>query len=337
MVEISDLSRRILRELCTDSRITITELSEKYKISRHSISERIAALEKALDIHYTLELNYENMGFGAFYIINVKFSKKPKISELKKIFMGSKATQFAAITEGDFDLLIFALAKDSSAYMNMEVGLGVLLSKYGVRIRSSQAVLPHLGFVPVSNETIMEANLEESTKRILVALNEESRMPIRDLSKRIGLKEDITRYQLGRINNQRLIKAYTAVMRKPVLKNNIVFFANYATINEGILKRIERERKAMYLKPETEVPVQNEFQMMISSTGADFAFIWASYNDIKEGMKASVETHRKIYSVDNPKMSSAVIKEVIKGEMPIRNIDVKSGYHQNEYLVTTIP
>jgi DNA-binding Lrp family transcriptional regulator len=336
MVEVSTLSRSILRDLCTNSRITITELSEKYKISRHSVADRIAALEKTLGLHFMLQFNYEKLGLGALHVLNVKFTKKPRPQDIRKIFLTSKVAQLVATTKGDFDLIVFALAENSAKYFEFEVALSLHLSKYGAKIRASQAVLPHLGFIPVNNETIMGTDLDAETKSILAALNRNSRMSIRELAKEIGYKEDITRYQLNRIASEKLVDAFTTIITNPPLKNNVVFFANY-TLKEGIDKRVERERRTMYLKPELEMPVESEFQMMLSCTGADNSFVWASYADLSEGLRNSVEAHRTAYKEDLPVIHHAIIDEVIKGEVPLRNVDVKTAYLQNAYVTSSVP
>ncbi len=126
------LSREMLRDMCMNSRTTITKFTKKYNLTRRAAKDRIGALERGLGLYYTLELDYEMLNFNTLHILHLSFNKKPKLEDLKTIFIKSKIVQFAATTKGDFDMIIFALAKNSKEYFKWEIGLWVSLSKYMV-------------------------------------------------------------------------------------------------------------------------------------------------------------------------------------------------------------
>ena len=324
-MEPSILSKRILRELCTNSRVTITELSKKYKLSRKSANERIKALEKELGLKYVLELNYAAAGFTTLRILKVKFKKMPGLEILKNVLSESKIVQFAATTKGHFDMIIFTLAKESREYFKWEVGLCTLLAKYGVNTSSSEVTLVHLGFMPINNELVKESHLKDIYKKIIIELNQNSRMKLRELSRRLGLGEELVKYYIKKLGKEKIILRYTAIVTKPPLRYNFVYFFNY-TIKEGLEKRVQNERREMYFKEPDEFPTLNEFQLMFSTTGSDASFTWALYDNYETGLKQSVFTHDRIYRVDSPLSRYAVIENVVKGDMPLRNIDMKENY-----------
>lgn len=326
MVEVSQLSRHILRELCMNSRVTITELAKKFSISRHVITERIEVLEKEFGLRYTIEPNYEALGFNDLHVVRLKFNKKPKPDVLKEIFAKSRVAQLVAITmNGDLDAIIFAVAKSPTEYSGWETALNMTLSKYGVQIRQSEINIFHLGFIPIDEGVINASNQEPIYKKMLNIINNDSRISIRDLSRQMGTSEALTRYYFRELDRSKLIRRYTAILTKSPLKVDIVYFINY-TIKSGIERRVERERRTMYWKQLQEFPLVSEFPLMLSTSGGDRSFTLANYDDYKKGIAQSVSAHLAAYREDEPIVKQAVIETVIKGNLPIRNVDQKETY-----------
>lgn len=322
---ISTLSKNILRELCTNSRVSITELSEKYKVSRKIAKERIVALEKEFGLKYTLDLDYEALGFASLHALHVKFAKKPNPDILRATFSKSKAVQFAAITEGDFDMVLFVLTKEPKDYFKWEIAFWLALAKYGVGTSPSEVIISRLGFVPINTDLIRDSAVDDVYKKIITVLNENSRITNTELSKKIGMSQELTNYYLKKLNKEGIIKKYTAVLTTPPTKYNITFFATY-TVKDLVGERAQTERQTMFFKEPLEMPIVNGPQMMFSLTGSESTFNLVSYEDLKDGIEKSVAMHDKIYRVDSPKTKYAVIKDVVKGTLPIRNISVKDNY-----------
>lgn len=325
MVEISPLSRRLLRELCMGSRESIENLSKRLGVSRYIITQHMKVLENMLGLRYTVELNFDEMGFKTLRVIRIDFQKRPNPNDLEKIFERSKIVLFAATTNGNFGMIIFAATKTAREYTQWETSLSLSLAAYGAHIRSSDIAHMQLGFIPVTKEFIMESDVDDVYKRLLIQLNENARMSVKELSSRIGMKEDLTRYYLIKLNREKIIKRYTAIITKSPLNINIVYFLNYA-VREGFEKRVDVERRTMYWKDLTEIPIVSEFQAMWSTSGSDMSFTWASYYDEKEGMKNSVNMDKEIYKKDSLVEMHAIIDSVVKGVMPIRSVDTKGTF-----------
>jgi DNA-binding Lrp family transcriptional regulator len=73
----SIVTRRILRMLSENSRVTLTEMARRLKISRRNITKRLKIIEKEFNIKYTLDLSKRNIGLVNPHIILIKFGKKP--------------------------------------------------------------------------------------------------------------------------------------------------------------------------------------------------------------------------------------------------------------------
>ncbi len=324
-MEISLLSRKILRDLCTNSRSTVTELAAKYGITRKMVRSRITALEKEFGLKYTLELDYEKLGFLPLHIVKIRFLRRVRIEDLRSAFANDRLVQFAATTKGDFEMLVFILAKGSKEYFLWETTLWESLARYGIGTTSSEVTVAHLGFVPVNQKSIMASDVGDIYKRMLAVLNENSRITMRELGKRVGISDGLAKYHLRKLDETGIVKRYTTIVTKPTMQYNIVYFMNY-TIRENVLARVRNERRTMYWTEPKEFPLLSEFQMMFSTTGGEVSFTWATYNDYNDGMKRSVRTHERIYKVDSPVAQCARIENVVVGLMPLRNLDQKENY-----------
>lgn len=324
-MEISVLSRHILRDLCTDSRVTITELAQRYNVSRHVVKERIIGLEKEFGLRYTIEPNYTALGYNSLHIVRTRFVKMPDISEIKAAFAKSRVAQFVAITDGYFQLVTFALARDSIEYIHWETAYMAHFAKYGMSTKQSEINVMNLGFMPINSDAIGESNVEPVYKKMLMILNENSRISIRDMSKQLGFSETLTRYHFRELNKTNIIKRYTALATKSYFKYNILYFVIY-TIRAGVENRVAKERRTMYWKQLDEFPVLNEYAANWATSGGDRSFTWACYNDYREGLQKSLNAHKTAYKEDSPIARTAVISQIIKGHAPIRNIDQKESF-----------
>lgn len=71
-MKIDETDVRILRELQTDSRLSIRELSKRINLSPPSVAERVRRLEDNNVIEgYTISINKKKLGFGIDCIIEV--------------------------------------------------------------------------------------------------------------------------------------------------------------------------------------------------------------------------------------------------------------------------
>ncbi|MGC8629010.1 MAG: winged helix-turn-helix transcriptional regulator [Candidatus Micrarchaeia archaeon] len=319
------LSRKILRELCTDSRQSATDIAKKFGISRYYAAKRIAFLEKTLGLKYTLELDPKLLGISAIHILHASFSKRPSDEELSSYFNTINDVQFAAKTRGDFGLLLFVASRSLSDYFKWEISFWLRFAKYGIHTVSSEVLVKHLGIIPFNKETILSSSLSPIYKKMLAELNENSRMSIKELGERCGISADLARYYLTKMNENKIVSKYTAIVTNPPTKYNIVFFANY-TVREGVESRVAQERREMYWRVPEEFPVVNEFQWMIGTTGGHSAFVLGTYENLEEGIERSVKLHAKIYSKDSAEVVYATIEKVLKGYLPIRNVDVEQEY-----------
>ena len=104
-MEISLLSRKILRDLCTNSRSTVTELAAKYGITRKMVRSRITALEKEFGLKYTLELDYEKLGFLPLHIVKIRFLRRVRIEDLRSAFANDRPVKMIEVDKGIYRIV----------------------------------------------------------------------------------------------------------------------------------------------------------------------------------------------------------------------------------------
>ena len=328
-MQISSLSRRILRELCTDSRINVTELSKKLGVSRFLIERHIKSLERELGLHYTLDLNYNALGFTKLNLYHLTFSKKPSDSELEKIFSRSDAVQLALRTKGDFDVVLFVLSLNEEEYAKWHLSLALELSDYGVSINKSDVDIIHHGFVPLTDQAIEASPAKDIYKELILELNENSRAKIKDVALALKMKQDMVSYYMAKLVKQGVIRRFTTVITNPPSCTNILFFARY-TYREGHVSRIYEKRRLVYFKKEAELPLFNDHQMVLSISGGEEDFAWGSGSNADEA-EERVETHRRIFKKDSPEIRNGIVTKVLKGCMPLRSIEIKTDYKTTQW------
>jgi DNA-binding Lrp family transcriptional regulator len=323
-MELSGRSKALLQELCTDSRVKVLALSKKLGYSRYMIAKDIAELEKRLDLYYTLELDHRKLGFSTVHVTYFNFVKKPSERIIGEVLGKITAVQLAILTKGDFELVCFVVTKTPVEYSQVEIALQILFQSYGASVRSSEVTLMRHGFIPLSNSLIEKSDIDSTYKKILLALNTNSRSKLSEVSKSTGIGEDTIRYHLTKMEREGIIKRYTAIVRNTNTKFTVIYFANFS-VTENLQGRVDRERKEIIFATD-ERSIVNDFQMMFATTGAEQTFNLATYIDRNYGMEHSISAHNRIYAVDKPEVKYAVVTKTIKGVLPFRRIDVRANY-----------
>ncbi len=328
-MEYSYAKRAILRGLSENSRESVTKLAELARCSRLTVKNNLEAIEKEFGIRYTLEFNEEALGIGYRHFIKINLDR-PIDDEGLKIFDNDKVAQMVATTEGDFDLLVYAATPTGLAYISWETRLAMLLSEYGAEIRPSQVALFHIGFVELSNELLENINfrrlgLDDTDKKIVMLLNKNSRASFARIANETGINEDTARYRLERIKKAGIIKRFTISLEAPASFNRLAYFVNYK-FSKNMEARGKLARNE-YQTMDGDLPFVNTYQLLAPTTGAYRFFAVAIGPDREKVFEKGVMLQRNIFKEDFPSVAYAWIKKVIKGNLPIRNIDIKKAYN----------
>ncbi|MEM0148880.1 MAG: winged helix-turn-helix transcriptional regulator [Candidatus Micrarchaeaceae archaeon] len=330
MKEYDYSKRAVLRMLCEDARASITDIAKYARCSRSIASRYIKELEDEFGLRYTIDFKKDAIGLAYRYILWVKFATPPPKEKLIELLKEDYEVQFAAITDGDFDLLVEVESNDGRRYILWETALAYKLAAYRPSMHPSQIVMTHVGFIPVSNvllNTIDLSNrgISERDKKIILVLNENSRLSYREIAKKTGINEDTVRYRMSKIMSSGIIQRLSAIVTRPPTDYNMAFFVTYR-FAPGTEKRAARARK-YYMEIDGEMPLVNTFQILAPTSGSERFFVISCFSSKEEAMEKGIEMHKAIFKGDEPRIVHAKIESVIKGFLPVRNVDVRKLYN----------
>lgn len=323
--EYSLVSRRIIRMLSQNSRVSITNIAAQMNLSRPTAKLRLASVQKALGIRYTLELDERSMGFASPYLISVKFTKKPDYGKIKELLQRSYIPQIAFSTEGSYDMIIYANAFSTSEYAHWDKGMRILLGEYGANWRPSEVVHRQLGFFPIRNEAIDRARIAEKYKPLLKLLNENSKLSFQSLSKALGMHFNTVKYNYNKLVELGYVKRPTITMDLTKGVSFMTFFSNYTPVN-GYESSSATARLAFMSDDDTSLI--NRYLICAPLIGSYDFFTMGAFDSYNAAYKADILYHKRAFSKHNVKIAYGTVKELILGRLPIRSVDTRAEYNK---------
>ena len=316
-------SSQLLRELSQNSRQSFSKLGRKLGVSGATVARRMAWLEKNYGLRYTLEIDREALGLTANYIIFARLKKIPPIKELERIFKKYPETQYAALTKGDFDLLIYSTASSNEHISRwahwMRQELNEYLDYWGV----TNVIGNWFGFFPLRDELIDSLGIGEPKRALIKLLNRNARMPLKELSKKVGMPMSTTHYHLKQILKSGYVKRATAIVAKPSRDVQYVIAWEYA-ITPDFFKYGVRARNALI---SSEAAAETNSLVLAANTiGAVDDIVIKSFDTIKEAQEFDIKIGKAFGPVVVGHRSAFIVEDIV-GNLPARNLDVKKEYH----------
>jgi len=322
MVEFDYLSTRVLREICMNSRETVAGIAKKLKRSGSVIRRRLAFLENEMKLKYTLELNERELGLAYSYILRIKLKKSLDGNTLLNYLKQDPVAQFAAFTKGDFDLVIYATAKTHIDYCKWEYWMRCLLRDYITSWKSAHFLAPRYGFFSLHENILNTIDISSPRKEILLLLNHNSRVSLKELADKVKLSHPTVRYHVTRLKESRYIKRFTTVMQKPPKSIHLITFLSY-NFAKGFEKRNEKCRAL--LRNESEPITMNKCSFVASVAGTADDFVIISFDELAEADEL-VKEWEEIEKEDELKIEDAIVTQVVYGALPFRNMDIQKVY-----------
>ncbi|MGC8676063.1 MAG: winged helix-turn-helix transcriptional regulator [Candidatus Micrarchaeia archaeon] len=317
-------AKRILRQISSDARISISELSKLAGVSRVTAAKKLKMLESKLGIRYTFEPNEQKLGISSTHLIAVKLGEMPDEAELLRLFSQSYMPQVVAITSGDYDLLVCAMSLNNSEYAHWDKSMQILLSKYGVMWQSSWVVHRQLGFFPVRNELIDRLSIDQRSKDLLKLLNENSRMSFQEMSRRLNMHFNTVAYAFNRLMKSGYVRRTTIVMPPQETFTLMSFFAKYQP-TDGYEAASAQARKA-FMSDDKDSLV-SRYIISAPLIGSYDFFTLGAFDDYKTALRQDIAYHKALFKKHRIKMKHATISKVILGALPIRSVDTAKEYN----------
>ena len=317
------LTRKIVRLLSENSRISVSEIAKRLLVSRPTVQDRISRLEKEFGMRYTIELNERLLGLNSPHLIEIRFKKKPDFEKIRVFLSQSYIPQVAFSTDGDYDMVIYANAFSTEEYVHWNMAMMVMLSEYEVMWHPSEVAHRHLGFFPLRNEAIEKADIDENSKKLLMHLNNNSRLNFQQLSKAMGMHFNTVKYNFEKLMKAGYIKRSTITMNPVKGLSFMTLFDDY-TPTKGFESSSARAREV--IKFDEEHPLISRYLLSATLMGSHTLFILSAFDDKVLADRFGLAYHKSMYAKHGAKRLSGEIKELILGRLPIRSVDIKKEY-----------
>lgn len=328
--EYSYVKKALMRELSENSRATVTELAKKLKRSRSTVISNMRSLEKELGLEYTIEFDRHAFGLVQVHVVKVRFGKKPSVEAIRRIFKNDDSAQFVALTEGDFDMYIRVVTDDTENYVKWALATATKLLEYQPELEPSMVAMVHTGFMPLPNEILKHMcssvlGLDSLDAKALIVLNSNARMSYREIAKMLGEHVETVRYRIKKLMGMGLIRRFTVIATKPPTDYNAAFFINLK-LSPGLMARV-KEAEKYYESIDGCMSIINSFQFLALMSGSSLIFGVGCFPDEQTAIRDIVLAHKRIYRSDQPIISFARVKEIVKGSPSVRNINLAKNYN----------
>lgn len=250
----------ILRALSMNSRISLSHLGKMLNLDRTSTDYWFKKVEQKYDLQYIAEIDVEKLGFLE-YMVLVKFDDKiPSINELKDAISKQGRVQLAALTQGEYDLLmiicveksrearsdIYELREAIAPTYNSKWYLDVLYSTYSfVPLREQFFdILKKKTNKDSGNEIDGKKELLKREYSVLRELNENANIDFTEIDKKYGFDNGRSQYTYYKLKEGGTLRRTTITMRKTDVKYNAILdlemvnHINFASTREKLIREI---------------------------------------------------------------------------------------------------
>jgi len=327
-LHLDNISRRLLKTICEDGRITVADAAERAGCSRPTAQAKLRMLEEELGVQRIPELGLSALGFRHRYLIAVKTVENVNRRRLLQIIEKSDIPQFAAVCEGDFNILIYAVARNSADYMRWSYFIRSSLQS-GNKVLSwkvSNVVLERLGFFPVEAGILEDVSLSQVQKMILTELVGNATISVSELGGKLKMSPPGAKHHFSTLINAGVIKRFTAVIRKPIGGITVAFFIEKPFLPDHS-QRAHRARR-MYFR-ESGTGIANRYWMVSEICGHADQFNLANFRTVEEWLAEKEETVQ-VFG-EGTKIHSGIILDVLRGTLPARYLEIEKVYDMTEW------
>ncbi len=152
-LKLKDDEEKILTCLSMNARMPVSQIAKIAGIDMNTAYSKTKALEKKLGIRYISEIDVGKLGYEP-YIVLIKFDDRmPSVDELREFVTAEPKIQFAAMTKGAYDLIIYLLEENTSkaGYKVWHMRDTAPINRYKATWYISPSAWDH-GYMPLRDE-----------------------------------------------------------------------------------------------------------------------------------------------------------------------------------------
>lgn len=310
----NELPYRLLAELYKDSRRSFKDLGRALNISHHTISNTLKDLEEKYGLAYTLDIDTGKLGFSEGRVITIKFEERPDLDFLKRRFAKDTFVQDAYLAEGDFDMLLYVIGLSPAEFVAWQWKIRTELREYKPTLKISVADKGIIGFLPIRNELIeMSERLSPYEKNILEAMNDNSRIKLKNLIEKSKTTQMKVIYALKKFKSEGVIRKFATLVQRPT-KRIFLAYTLYVSPSE---KHAELSLKfTSRIVKEDLHENTSDYAVILDTVGAYDTLYLCTFEDGEALEKRGPELQKELLSDESPKIEKAILTEVIVGKWP---------------------
>ncbi|MBR9706645.1 Lrp/AsnC family transcriptional regulator [Candidatus Pacearchaeota archaeon] len=213
---LKPLDIKLISYLYHNNRESLTKIAKETKLSREQVDYKIKKyLEKGIIKKFATFFNYESLGYNYLVILFLKFSDKEKIKAFEKEFKQSKHCISSGAVFNKYDLFLNLIFKDEKDFRD---SLNFILGRDKGLILDYLILKPFfiekypLKFLKNKKEESIEITekskkikLDQKELEILRILEEDGRIKIIDIAKKINLSAELVLYKLKKLYQKKVI------------------------------------------------------------------------------------------------------------------------------------
>ncbi len=333
----------ILECLSMNSRISLNDLSKITKLPHSTIYNKLKRLEELYGIRYTLDIDFEKLGYMR-YMAFVKFEdERPNINLIKEA-LDIPEILLVLLTKGDYDLIIYILAENNieASELIYRIRKETELCKY----KSMWYLFPieeTYGFVPVRDRFFKLIEKKTTTKlkwrtrdykkeitksalAVLKDLSNNSKKEFIEVDHENNLREGATDYEYYKLKKDRIIKNATIIL-KPKIRYNIAIIVG---IRDNVEFRKTQEKLLLDIIEDGAGGV-NKYTLVEDMNMPDGGLFVAPIFDEGESERVVDTLKNKVGGVV---VNTLMITEVVLGNLPFRRFD--NSYSQQAGALTRL-
>ncbi|VVB76769.1 Uncharacterised protein [uncultured archaeon] len=339
-----DIKCKVIRQLGIDARISMKTLMSSVGGARSSAYGLFNSVTSEYGLKFVPEINISNLwkwefikrarmqtkrgiiaeatmeelpvaGFGE-YMVLVKFAGKPPGDEIIRAALSAfDAPQFAARLDGDYDLIIYAVARSYEEALEFTDGFSKKLDKQNMTTYTNR-VWGIFGFFPVNAKLIGKFDIFDSYKNLLLGLNESGRKTFSDIGRKANQGPAQMLYAYDRLVRTGILRRITYYETKPKSTINVLF-----KIKATNAKSFDGAKDAWFMRLIKEYEkMENECVFMCDIPSPKGMLVIGSFEKA-DRLKNFVGMMKS--SLDGIEITQTKITSVLQGSLGIRDFDMR--------------
>ncbi len=216
---------QILTALSMNGRISMSVLGKMIGLKETSMASQIRKLENRYKIKYIAEIDTAKLGYTRFLITVNFLDQVPKTEELKEIFSQEPLIQLVLVTKGsDYDLIIYALAKDSGDITALVYKLRTKIDYKS--IWNTAPIFEGYGYIQIREEFIdtLKDKLLKREYAVLKEFNKNGNIDFTEIDRLYEFDRGRSQYSYYKLKERGVIKRITISMQDLPIKYIAVIF-----------------------------------------------------------------------------------------------------------------